>query len=208
MFHQSLPHWKHDKWLSQICSFTWSHVYKTSSVASTWLRWDNEVSWQKTEKSKVTLGCMYMSVKCIGKGCYVQNKSSKPVKWIILNLCINYHTIRWFATSRMSSSLSSYDRLCMNEIETGAECNPRNPETWLACDSRNEPAEDGSRRPYRPFWEPCHQTGYDRNHLSKNADLFTVPWMVIVLFATELFCASLTNTCSVSVGFPVRMWSP
>ena len=54
----------------------------------------------------------------------------------------------------------------MNEIETDAECDPRNPETWLACDSRNEPAEDGSRRPYRPFWEPCHQTGYDRNHHS------------------------------------------
>ena len=105
MFHQSLPHWKHDKWLSQLCSVNSSHVCKTSSVASTWLQWDNKVSWQKTEKSIVTLVCMYMSVKCIGKRCYVHCKSSKPVKRIIPNLCINYHIKRWFAQSEVSSSL-------------------------------------------------------------------------------------------------------
>ena len=110
MFHRSLPHWKHDKWLSQLCSINSSHVCKISSVASTWLQWDNKVSWQKTEKSKATFRCMYMSVKCIGKRCYVQNKSSKPVKWIILNLCINYHIKRWFTTSRMSSSLNLRQR--------------------------------------------------------------------------------------------------
>ena len=31
----------------------------------------------------------------------------------------------------------------------------------------NVPAEGGGRRPHRPFWEPCHQTGYDRNHRSR-----------------------------------------
>ena len=33
----------------------------------------------------------------------------------------------------MSSSLSSYDRLCMNEIETDAECDPKiQNRDWLA----------------------------------------------------------------------------
>ena len=31
VLHQSLPHWKHDKWLSLTCSIDSSHVFKTSS---------------------------------------------------------------------------------------------------------------------------------------------------------------------------------
>ena len=172
-------------WLSTLRCFT-SHCHNENTISGShqdvrliklmyskhqvWPVLDyNEILSELTENWKVSSEsrCMYMSVKHIGKRCYIHCKSSKPVKRIILNLCINYHIKRWFSLSQMSSSLSSYDRLCMNEIETDAECDPGNPETCLACDSRNEPAEDGSRRPYRPFWEPCLQTGYDRNHHSE-----------------------------------------
>ena len=68
----------------------------------------NEIVSELTENRKVSSDprCMYMSVKYIGKRCYVHCESSKPVKRIILNLCINYHIKRWFAQSEVSSSLA------------------------------------------------------------------------------------------------------
>ena len=95
---------------------------------------------RKTEKSKVTPGCMYMSVKCNGKKCYVQNKSSKPVKWITLNLCINYHTIRWFATSRMSSSLNGLSFLLR-------------PNLLRTCDRGSSPWYEAFLRPLPPLFQ-------------------------------------------------------
>ena len=136
-------------WLSTLRCFT-SHCHNENTISGShqdvrliklmyskhqvWPVLDyNEILSELTENWKVSSEsrCMYMSVKHIGKRCYIHCKSSKPVKRIILNLCINYHIKRWFAQSEVSSSLSSYDRLCMNEIEAGAGCSPAKFKTWL-----------------------------------------------------------------------------
>ena len=66
----------------------------------------------------------------------------------------------------MSSSLSSYDRLCMNEIEKDAECDPeiQKRDRLATRGTSRRKMEAGAHTAH--FWEPCHQTGYDRNHHS------------------------------------------
>ena len=177
-------------WLSTLRCFT-SHCHNENTISGShqdvrliklmyskhqvWPVLDyNEILSELTENWKVSSEsrCMYMSVKHIGKRCYIHCKSSKPVKRIILNLCINYHIKRWFAQSEVSSSLSSYDRLCMNEIEAGAGCRPTRPKTWLAPDLRTSRRKVEAGAHIAHLGSPVFRRDTIATTTAKNADLF------------------------------------
>ena len=134
----------------------------------------NEIIGELTENWKVSSDprYMYMFVKYIDKRCYIHCESSKPVKRIILNLCINYHIKRWFSLSQMSSSLSSYDRLCMNEIEAGAGCSPTESKTWLAPDLRTSRRKVEAGAHIAHLGSPVFRRDTIATTTVKSADLF------------------------------------
>ena len=136
------------------------------------LNYDEITKWvdRKTEKSIVTPRCMYMSVKYIGKRCYIQSKSSKPVKWTILNSCINYHIKRWFSQCQMSSSLFYSPRSTRSKRNTQRAAHAtRTRNTQHAHATRNTHTQHATRKnhPKSPFQglEPLSQVlkKLDRN---------------------------------------------
>ena len=72
----------------------------------------------------------------------------------------------------MSSSLSSYDRLCMNEIETDAECDPEiQKRDWLATrETSRRKMEAGAHIAH--FGSPVIRRDTIATTTAQNADLF------------------------------------
>ena len=72
----------------------------------------------------------------------------------------------------MSSSLSSYDRLCMNEIETDAECDPEiQNRDWLATrETSRRKVEAGAHIAH--LGSPVFRRDTIATTTAKNADLF------------------------------------